>query len=35
LVEVRQGLAAGDAVIVHSGKALADGTRIKPVDALK
>jgi HlyD family secretion protein len=35
LIEVRQGLAAGDAVIVHSGKALADGTRIKPVDALK
>jgi HlyD family secretion protein len=35
LVEIRQGLAAGDAVIVHSAKALADGTRIKPVDALK
>lgn len=35
LVEVRQGLAAGDTVIVHSAKALADGTRIKPVDALK
>ena len=35
LIEVRQGIAAGDAVIVHSGKALADGTRIKPVDALK
>lgn len=35
LVEVRQGLAAGDAVIVHSGKALADGTRVKLVDALK
>lgn len=34
-VEIRQGLAAGDAVIVHSAKALADGTRIKPVDALK
>lgn len=34
-VEVRQGLKAGDAVIVHSGKALADGVRIKPVDALK
>jgi deoxycytidine triphosphate deaminase len=25
-----QGLAAGDTVIVHSTKALADGTRIKP-----
>lgn len=34
-VEIRQGLAAGDVVIVHSGKSLADGTRIKPVDALK
>jgi len=34
-VEIRQGLAAGDTVIVHSTKALADGTRIKPVDALK
>lgn len=34
-VEIRQGLAAGDTVIVHSGKALADGARIKPVDALK
>lgn len=34
-VEIRQGLAAGDTVIVHSAKALADGTRIKPVDALK
>jgi HlyD family secretion protein len=34
-VEVRQGLAAGDAVIVHSSKVLANGTRIKPVDALK
>lgn len=34
-VEIRQGLAAGDAVIVHSGKALTDGARIKPVDALK
>lgn len=35
LVEVRRGLAAGDAVIVHSGKALAEGTRIQPVDTLK
>ena len=35
LVEVRQGLAAGDAVIVHSGKALAEGTRVKPVESLK
>jgi HlyD family secretion protein len=34
-VEIRQGLAAGDTVIVHSAKALADGTRIKPVEALK
>jgi HlyD family secretion protein len=34
-VEIRQGLAAGDTVIVHSGKALGDGARIKPVDALK
>ena len=25
----------GDIVIVHSAKALADGARIKPVDALK
>jgi HlyD family secretion protein len=35
LVEIRQGLAAGDTVIVHSAKALAAGARIKPVDALK
>lgn len=35
LVEIRQGLAAGDAVIVHAGRTIADGTRIKPVDALK
>jgi len=34
-VEIRQGLAAGDTVIVHSGKALADGTRIKTADTLK
>jgi HlyD family secretion protein len=34
-VEVRQGLAAGDAVIVHSARALAEGSRIKAVDALK
>lgn len=34
-VEIRQGLGAGDVVIVHSAKALADGARIKPVDALK
>jgi len=34
-VEVRQGLAAGDAVIVHSGKLLADGARIKPVGSLQ
>lgn len=34
-VEIRQGLAAGDTVIVHSAKALTDGARIKPVDALK
>lgn len=35
LVEVRQGLAAGDAVIVHSGKLLADGARIKRVESLQ
>lgn len=35
LVEIRQGLAAGDTVIVHSGKALGEATRIKPVDDLK
>lgn len=35
LVEIRQGLAAGDTVIVHSAKALAEGARIKSVDALK
>lgn len=35
LVEIRQGLAAGDTVIVHSGKALTDGARIKSVDTLK
>lgn len=35
LVEIRQGLAAGDTVIVHSAKAIVEGTRIKPVDALK
>jgi HlyD family secretion protein len=34
-VEIRQGLAAGDTVIVHSGKALADGARIQPVEKLK
>lgn len=34
-MEIRQGLTAGDAVIVHSAKALAEGARIKPVDALK
>ncbi|MCA9229689.1 MAG: efflux RND transporter periplasmic adaptor subunit [Burkholderiales bacterium] len=35
LVEIRQGLATGDAVIVHSGRTIADGTRIKPVDGLQ
>lgn len=35
LVEILQGLAAGDTVVVHSARALADGARIKPVDALK
>jgi HlyD family secretion protein len=34
-VEILQGLAAGDTVVVHSARALADGARIKPVDALK
>jgi HlyD family secretion protein len=34
-VEIRQGLAAGDTVIVHSAKALADGARIQPVEKLK
>lgn len=35
LVQIRQGLAVGDAIIVHSAKALADGTRVKPVESLK
>lgn len=35
LAEIRAGLASGDAVIVHSAKALAAGTRIKLVDALQ
>lgn len=35
LAEIRQGLAAGDAVVVHSTRALADGSRIKPVAVLK
>lgn len=34
-VEVRQGLAVGDTVIVHSSKSLAEGGRINAVDALK
>ncbi|MCX8087197.1 MAG: efflux RND transporter periplasmic adaptor subunit [Rhodocyclaceae bacterium] len=34
-VEIREGLAAGDAVIVHSAKALSDGTRVKPVESLR
>lgn len=34
-VEIRQGLVAGDTVIVHSAKALADGTRVKPVESLQ
>lgn len=34
-VEIRQGLGAGETVIVHSAKALADGTRIQPVEKLK
>ena len=34
-VEVRQGLAAGDTVIVHSTRALAEGDRIKALDALR
>lgn len=35
LVEIRQGLAAGDAVIVHSVRALDEGARIQPVEKLK
>jgi HlyD family secretion protein len=34
-VEVRVGLTAGAAVIVHSGKLLADNARIKPVELLQ
>lgn len=34
-VEIRQGLGAGDTVIVHSAKALADGARIQSVERLK
>ncbi|MFN3883303.1 MAG: efflux RND transporter periplasmic adaptor subunit [Rhodocyclaceae bacterium] len=34
-VEIRQGLAAGDTVIVHSAKALAEGARVKPVESLQ
>jgi HlyD family secretion protein len=34
-VEVRAGLTAGAAVIVHSGKLLADNARIKPVELLQ
>lgn len=34
-IEIRQGLVAGDAVIVHSGKPLREGARINPVDVLK
>lgn len=35
LVEIRQGLGAGDTVIVHSARALANGARIQPVERLK
>ncbi|MGE5384640.1 MAG: efflux RND transporter periplasmic adaptor subunit [Betaproteobacteria bacterium] len=35
LLEIRQGLASGDAVIVHSTRALADDARIKTADRLK
>lgn len=35
LVQIRQGLAVGDAIIVHSAKALADGARVKPVESLQ
>ena len=35
LVEIRRGLAAGDAVIVHSSRLLADNARIRPVESLK
>jgi hypothetical protein len=34
-VEIREGLAAGDTVIVHSAKALSEGTRVKPVESLR
>lgn len=34
-VEIRQGLAAGDTVIVHSARALAEGARVKPVASLQ
>lgn len=34
-MEVRKGLATGDAVIVHSTKALVEGARIKAVEALR
>jgi HlyD family secretion protein len=35
LIEIRQGLVASDEVIVHSGRMLADDTRIKTVESLK
>ncbi|NWG31169.1 MAG: efflux RND transporter periplasmic adaptor subunit [Rhodocyclaceae bacterium] len=35
LVEIREGLTAGDTVIVHSSKALAEGARIQPAAALR
>ncbi len=35
LVEIRQGIGAGDTVIVHSAKALGEATRIQPVEKLK
>lgn len=35
LIEIRQGLAAGDAVIVHSARQLNTDTRIAPVESLQ
>jgi HlyD family secretion protein len=34
-LEIRDGLSPGDAVVVHSARALGEAMRVKPVDALK